>query len=111
MTNGGIIRFLTTTELRVSAQHNLTDARTQHQLYWAAEKIEQSEETVDRLARALARTDPVNVVGSSDWWCDECSVHFSDRNDRRNDFPHADDCLYVWAVGRASTTTRKQDNE
>ena len=71
------------------------------------EEIEQSDniyrKMVDRLARALARTDPVNVVTGSDWWCDECSVHLSDRNDIRDIFPHDTDCAYAWAVEYTTT--------
>lgn len=105
-------RFLTTSELRVSAEHNLTDARTKHQLYWSAAKIEQSEAQVDRLAQALANMDlHVRVqqgISAATWTavCDPCgktSVEVErygslTRDEALEAIEHAPDCVYVWAI-------------
>lgn len=48
-------RWLNVAELRVSAEHNLTDSRTRAQLFWAADRIEQSDRTIAELREAIAR--------------------------------------------------------
>jgi len=39
-------RWLNVAELRVSAEHNLTDSRTRAQLFWAADRIAELEATI-----------------------------------------------------------------
>ena len=58
--------YFTAAELRVSARHNLTDSRTQAQLYWAAARIETLETELERTRQAW--------VNGDDPMCDDVCV-------------------------------------
>ena len=58
--------YFTPAELRVSARHNLTDARTQAQLHWAAARIETLETELERTRQAW--------VNGDDPMCDDVCV-------------------------------------
>ena len=59
-----------------------------------AQKIQELEAQVDRLARALARHDPEHRVAIRPGLVlSECR-HCEDVGE-----PHSPDCVYVWAVG------------
>ena len=69
------------------------------------EEIERSDNLcramIDRLAQALAETDPVWVIDEAHGICDVCCE--TGRWTAPNQIDHAPDCAYVWAVERAAT--------
>ena len=95
----GIVTHMNVDGLRASARHNLTDSRTKHQLYWAAEMIESLRFERDRYRQALAKiVNPFPVSGTG---CVGCGVNPT-KFGRYADEPHADGCAWIEA-------TRKED--